>query len=70
VNPYDVDSVAETMHTALLLPGPERRRRMHALRSQVLEHDVHRWANAFLSALDERTATPAISSRDEDATRR
>ena len=35
---------------------PERRRRMRALRAQVLDHDVHRWVASFLDALDE---TPA-----------
>ena len=51
VNPYDVDRVAETIHDALSMPGAERRRRMRALRAQVFEHDVHRWAESFLGAL-------------------
>ena len=52
VNPYDVDGVAETLHEALTMAGPERRRRMRALRQQVITHDVHRWAGDFLEALD------------------
>ena len=51
VNPYDVDRVAETIHGALAMPGAERRRRMRALRAQVFEHDVHRWADGYLRAL-------------------
>ncbi|NUO63487.1 MAG: hypothetical protein HOQ11_05370 [Gemmatimonadaceae bacterium] len=51
VNPYDVDSVADCIHEALVMPDPERRRRMRALRAQVMEHDVHAWAEGFLGAL-------------------
>jgi trehalose 6-phosphate synthase/phosphatase len=51
VNPYDVDGVAEAIHAALTMPGPERRTRMRRLRAQVLEHDVHRWVTDFLAAL-------------------
>ena len=34
------------------MPTVEARRRMRALRRQVLTHDVDRWAAAFLSALE------------------
>ena len=51
VNPYDVDALADALHQALLMPGPERRRRMRALRSQVFANDVHRWADTFVTAL-------------------
>lgn len=51
VNPYDVDVMADAMHEALVMPGRERRDRMRALRAQVLENDVHRWAARFLDAL-------------------
>lgn len=51
VNPYDVDGLSETLHRALTMERGERRERMRALRAQVLAHDVHRWAGAFLDAL-------------------
>jgi trehalose 6-phosphate synthase/phosphatase len=51
VNPYDIDSVAEALNSALTMAGMERRTRMRALRAQVLSHDVHRWASSFLDAL-------------------
>lgn len=51
VNPYDVDGVAETLHGALNASGADRRAHMRHLRAQVFEHDVHRWAEDFLSAL-------------------
>ncbi len=52
VNPYDVDGTAETIHQALTMEGPERRRRMRALRAVVLGHDVHRWAKTFIDTLE------------------
>jgi trehalose 6-phosphate synthase/phosphatase len=51
VNPYDIDGTAEAIHQALTMDGSERRRRMRALRTTVIERDVHRWAEAFLRAL-------------------
>ena len=63
VNPYDVDALAESLHQALLMPGPERRRRMRALRSQVFANDVHRWVGAFLSTLEARRPDGAPPSR-------
>jgi trehalose 6-phosphate synthase/phosphatase len=60
VNPYDVDGVAEAIHAALSMNGGERRRRMRALREQVLGNDVHAWASRFLTSLaaHEPTAGP------------
>jgi trehalose 6-phosphate synthase/phosphatase len=51
VNPYDASGMADAMHEALLMPGPERRRRMRLLRRQVMSSTVHRWAEGFLDAL-------------------
>ena len=51
VNPYDVEGTAESIHQALTMDRMERRRRIKALRAVVLEHDVHRWAGAFLDTL-------------------
>jgi len=51
VNPYDVEGVAAAMYQALTMEGGERRRRMRALRDQVMRNDVHAWANGFIEAL-------------------
>jgi trehalose 6-phosphate synthase/phosphatase len=51
VNPYDIDGVAQAIHLALTLDGPERRRRMHRLREHVVASDVHSWAHRFMEAL-------------------
>jgi trehalose 6-phosphate synthase/phosphatase len=52
VNPYDAAGMADAMHSALIMPGAERRRRMRLLRRQVTENTVHRWADGFLGALE------------------
>jgi trehalose 6-phosphate synthase/phosphatase len=51
VNPYDLDSVAATIHDALEMPEAERRARMAGMRDQVKTHDVHLWARRFVAAL-------------------
>ncbi|MGH3494396.1 MAG: alpha,alpha-trehalose-phosphate synthase (UDP-forming) [Sciscionella sp.] len=51
VNPHDLDGLKNTLHAALTLEPAEGRRRMRALRRQVLTHDVDRWARSFLDAL-------------------
>jgi trehalose 6-phosphate synthase len=51
VNPHDTDGVKDALHTALTMEPAEARRRMRAMRRQVLTHDVDRWARAFLDAL-------------------
>jgi trehalose 6-phosphate synthase len=50
VNPFAVDSFADGLHAALLMPGDEQRRRMRALRARVGSHTVFDWANELLSA--------------------
>ncbi len=51
VNPHDLDGVKNAMVAALEVDPAEGRRRMRALRRQVLTHDVDRWARSFLDAL-------------------
>lgn len=48
VNPYDIDNVADAMADALTLPADEQARRMQALRRQVAERNVFRWAGDLL----------------------
>jgi trehalose 6-phosphate synthase len=52
VNPHDLDGVKNALMAALDVDPAEGRRRMRALRRQVLTHDVDRWARSFLAALD------------------
>jgi trehalose 6-phosphate synthase len=51
VNPHDTDGVKDALHRALTMTPEESRKRMRALRRQVLSHDVDRWARSFLDAL-------------------
>ncbi|MFC4946807.1 alpha,alpha-trehalose-phosphate synthase (UDP-forming) [Pseudonocardia sp. GCM10023141] len=51
VNPHDTDGVKNALLSALTMPAAEGKRRMRALRRQVLTHDVDRWARSFLAAL-------------------
>src|ERR1700719_208798 len=53
VNPHDTDGVKDVIEAALNQSPEEGRRRMRALRRQVLVHDVDRWARSFLDALAE-----------------
>ena len=48
VNPYDVEAVADILQAALSMGSAEQRERMHALRQQVSEFNVYRWAGRML----------------------
>ena len=48
VNPYDLEGVAETLRKALIMSSAEQRDRMRALREQVAEANVYRWAGRML----------------------
>jgi len=50
-NPHDTEGVKDTIEAALNQTAEEGRRRMRALRRQVLAHDLDRWARSFLDAL-------------------
>ncbi|KZS63277.1 alpha,alpha-trehalose-phosphate synthase (UDP-forming) [Mycobacterium ostraviense] len=53
VNPHDLEGLKDAIEAALNQTDEEGRRRMRALRRQVLAHDVDRWARSFLDALAE-----------------
>ncbi|MEV0672267.1 trehalose-6-phosphate synthase [Mycobacterium sp. NPDC050441] len=55
-NPHHLEGVKDAIEAALEQSPEEGRRRMRALRRQVLAHDVDRWARAFLDALAETKA--------------
>lgn len=52
VNPYDLNGMKATIMAARNAPERELKRRMRALRKQVFEHDIARWADDFLTDLD------------------
>jgi trehalose 6-phosphate synthase len=51
VNPHDLDGIKNAIERAIAADPDDRRRRMRALRRQVMTHDVQRWARSFLAAL-------------------
>src|SRR5712691_557370 len=53
VNPYDEERVAAVLERVLNLPAEERRERMVMLCRRVRRNTVFRWAERFLSLLDE-----------------
>jgi len=52
VNPFDVESQAEAIHSALELSAGERRRRLEAIRDHVHTQDITAWIELQLGALD------------------
>lgn len=50
-NPHHLDGVKDAIEAALNQAPEEGRRRMRALRREVLAHDVDLWARSFLEAL-------------------
>ncbi|MEU6747065.1 trehalose-6-phosphate synthase [Spirillospora sp. NPDC046719] len=52
VNPYDIDGLKGTLLAALNAEPAEQARRMRSMRRRVIEHDVDRWAQDFLSELE------------------
>jgi trehalose 6-phosphate synthase len=61
VNPHDLEGVKDTIEAAVNQTPEEGRRRMRALRRQVLAHDVDRWARSFLDALAGKETTDAAA---------
>ncbi len=54
INPHDIDGLKETIMAAINLSPAASSRRMRAMRRQVLDHDVERWSQDFLTRLDEK----------------
>ncbi|MBM9462335.1 trehalose-6-phosphate synthase [Aeromicrobium sp. YIM 150415] len=52
VNPHDINGLKQKMLEAINASGRETSRRMKALRKQVMENDIDRWANDFLTELN------------------
>ncbi len=48
VNPYDLESSADALATALTMPLEEQRDRMMSMRSLLVQFNVYRWAGRML----------------------
>ena len=62
-NPYDLDGVKDAIVAAVEQSQAEGKRRMRALRRQVLTHDVEKWAKSFLDTLTATTETTSSANR-------
>ena len=62
-NPYDLDGVKDAIEAAVEQSEHEGRRRMRALRRQVLAHDVAKWAESFLGTLGADSDTELSPNR-------
>ena len=65
INPHDIEGLKDSIVKATEMPEDEQRRRMRAMRKQVLHNDVARWSSEFLTAL--RKTAGAKESLTDDA---
>lgn len=70
VNPHEAEGVAAAIKRALEMPLAERRERYQRMISVIKEHDIERWAGAFLSRLAEAETHEAGRTLPEPAVRR
>src|SRR5262249_24463847 len=52
VNPFDLESQAEALHSALTVPAEEREERSAVLKAPVREHDIEEWIGSQLAEID------------------
>jgi trehalose-6-phosphate synthase len=55
VNPYDPDSIADSIRMALEMRPEARAQRMRASREKIRRNNLERWSANFLSALTPET---------------
>ena len=53
VNPYDQEAMVEALHDALVMPSDEQTARMFAMQYRVSRYTVSRWAEEFLTSVEE-----------------
>jgi len=61
VNPHDIDGLKARLVEAMKDSPQGKARRMRAMRRQVVDNDIYKWANTFLDDLERLTQTPAAS---------
>jgi len=50
VNPYDIEGMADVIHTAFMMPVEEKKQRMHRLRDSIKRNNIYKWVDSFLQA--------------------
>ena len=53
VNPWDIEGTADQLERALEMSLGERNERMMPMHSRMLQNDVHRWVQDFMTSLEE-----------------
>ncbi len=61
-NPFDIDALAEALHTALTMPVEARRERWAALHAAVEHGNAERWQQSFIAALEGVSALPRAAT--------
>jgi trehalose 6-phosphate synthase len=59
VNPHDINGLKDRLVEAMDDSPQNKARRMKAMRRQVVEHDIYKWADTFLDDLERLTQKPA-----------
>jgi alpha,alpha-trehalose-phosphate synthase [UDP-forming] len=59
VNPYDVEQIADAIHSALGMNSGEIAKRMQRMRRTVREHNIYRWAARLITELADIRLEPA-----------
>ena len=62
MNPYELETVAETIHRALQMPENEREVRMNSLRSKERVNNVELWMAKFIQAITDLIQEDGIFS--------
>ncbi len=52
VNPYDIESVADTLKQAIDMPEEERSQRMARLQAHIAQHNIYKWLADIFTELD------------------
>ncbi len=65
VNPYDIESVADSIFHALEMDPAQRRSRMRQMRATVKQQNVYRWAGTLIGELCEVRVTTPRSLRNK-----
>ncbi len=68
-NPHDIEGLKHTIMCAVNASAAQRRQRMKALRRQVAEHDVQRWASCYLESLAAAPKKPHRPTRASERER-
>jgi trehalose 6-phosphate synthase len=61
VNPYDIETVAETIHRALRMSRDERHERWQAMMRTLQAEDVTAWRRNFVDTLQAAKTTPVVA---------